>query len=197
MTNALLATDVNAQARSGYHTGKSYLDLRQQLGIEKISIDSTENQGQSTPDTASLVTNTKSPLMAVLLSAVPGGGQIYNGSYWKVPIIWGVQAFFVTQWIYNNKQYRSYRSQFADSLAAGPPFDQSTSQRQYYLVTLETIRDAYRDQRDSFAWYMAGVYVLSMVDAYVDAELSGFNVSPNLSATPAGPTLTVTLSVKF
>lgn len=142
-------------------------------------------------DTSTAIIKQKSALTAVLLSVViPGGGQIYNGSYWKVPIIYGLQAFFVTQWISNNKTYQSFRTQYDDSLKAGA--------NSYYLLQLQQDRDAFHDQRDSYAWYIAGVYVLSMLDAYVDAELSGFDVSPKLGVAPDGSaSVAVSVRVKF
>jgi Family of unknown function (DUF5683) len=136
-------------------------------------------------DTSVLIVKQKSALAAVLLSAViPGGGQIYNGSYWKVPIIYGIQGFFIYEWISNNKTYQSFRTQYDnydDSLKAGKP-----SYSSGYLGQLQGFRDAYHDQRDSYAWYMAGVYALSVLDAYIDAELSGFDVSPSLGLAPDG-----------
>ncbi len=140
-------------------------------------------------DTSNAGPELKSPLVAVLLSAaIPGGGQVYNGSYWKVPIIIGAQVFFVTQWLSNNKSYEYYRTQYSNSISVYPPYGD---------LNLKDLRDSYRDQRDSYAWYMAGVYLLSLVDAYVDAELSGFEVSPNLSSTPAGTAVALNLRVRF
>lgn len=157
--------------------------------MERFPTDSTS--GDSSEATISETTkhNIKSPLVAVLLSAaVPGGGQVYNGSYWKVPIIIGAQAYFVSQWLSNNKSYEYYRTQYSNSITTSQPFGNTN---------LMNLRDAYRDQRDSFAWYAAGVYLLSMVDAYVDAELSGFNVSPNLTSTPSGTAVAVAFRLRF
>lgn len=150
-----------------------------------LSFDST------TIDTSVVIVKQKSALTAILLSAViPGGGQIYNGSYWKVPIIYGLQGFFVYEWIQNNNSYRSFRTQLQDSINADPS---SLS-----IGQLQNYRDAYRDQRDSYAWYMAGVYVLSILDAYIDAELSGFDISPNLGFAPDGSTTAaISFRVKF
>jgi len=130
-------------------------------------------------DTSVVIIKQKSALTAVFLSAViPGGGQIYNRSYWKVPIIYGLEAFFVSQWISNNRSYQSLRAQWQDSLNANA--------NPGIVGQLQDNRDAYHDQRDSYAWYMAGVYVLSVLDAYIDAELSGFDVSPSLGFAPDG-----------
>lgn len=190
---------LNAQTLFGNSISNRSLQLERELGLQSYAIDSSAaNHGEVT-DSSGIKSDQRSPLAAVLLSMViPGGGQVYNGSYWKVPIIIGVQAFFVSQWISNNKLYQSYRSQFADSLAAGPPYNLSSYQRQYNLSALQGTRDGYRDQRDSYAWYIAGAYLLSMLDAYVDAELSGFDVSPNLTSTPLnGATVAIAFRLKF
>ena len=107
----------------------------------------------------------KSPWGAVLRSAIfPGWGQIYNESYWKVPIVWGAMGWFVYVWIDNNNKYNDYRSLY----------------QQYpdYSV-YKKYRDFYRDQRDEFAIYFALTYVLNLVDAYVDAHLFDFSVDNN------------------
>jgi hypothetical protein len=103
----------------------------------------------------------KSPWLAVLQSAVvPGLGQIYNESYIKAPIIWGAAALLVYGWIYNDDLYDEYRLLYL----------QTENSRH------RTIRDFYRDQRDLFTIYMGLLYLLNLVDAYVDAHLFDFNV---------------------
>jgi Family of unknown function (DUF5683) len=174
---------VNSRCDSG-----SLLALSRQLGIQAITVDSSGQPAPQVADTLADNPRQKSPLLAVLFSAVPGGGQIYNGSYWKVPIIWGVQAYFVSQWITNNKNYKLYQSKYSASI---------TSTNTAGDATIKNIRNTFLDQRDSYAWYIAGTYLLSMLDAYVDAELSGFDVSPDLGYTPAGKNLAVSFRVKF
>ncbi len=166
----------------------SLLALSQQLRIQKVVVDSSGQASSQVADTLADNPHQKSALLAVLFSAVPGGGQIYNGSYWKVPIVWGMQAFFVSQWIANNKNYKLYQSKYSSSIT---PTNTAGD------LTLKDIRNTYLDQRDSYAWYIAGTYLLSMLDAYVDAELSGFDVSPNLGCAPSGKELAVSFRVKF
>ncbi len=106
----------------------------------------------------------KSPWGAVGRSAIiPGWGQIYNESYWKAPVIWGVMGWFVYNWIDNNNKYIDYKD--------------------LYLQTEESLylkyRDFYRDQRDEFAIYVVLTYFLNLVDAYVDAHLFDFSVNEN------------------
>ena len=104
----------------------------------------------------------KSPWGAVLRSAiVPGLGQIYNESYWKAPVIWGIMGWFVYNWVDNNNKYIDYKNQYI----------QTNSQ------LLIRYRDFYRDQRDEFAIYIVLTYFLNLVDAYVDAHLFDFSVS--------------------
>lgn len=112
----------------------------------------------------------KSPWGAVLRSAViPGWGQLYNESYWKVPVVWGVAGWFVYNWIDTNNEYIKYRDLYIES-------DQGI-----YLSR----RDFYRDQRDYFAIYLTLTYLLNLVDAYVDAHLFDFTVSEDfLTRTP-------------
>lgn len=106
----------------------------------------------------------KSPWGAVARSAIiPGWGQIYNESYWKAPVIWGIMGWFVYGWIDNNNNYKDYKN--------------------LYIQTGETLymdyRDFYRDQRDEFAIYLVLTYFLNLVDAYVDAHLFDFSVDEN------------------
>jgi Family of unknown function (DUF5683) len=187
----------HAQVTGSRSDPGSLLALRERLGVQRVAVDSTGQVAVQFADTSSVERHQKSALAAVLFSAVPGGGQIYNGSYWKVPIVWGIQGFFVYEWILNNRTYRSYRTEFSDSLAAGPPYQSSDLTRQVNLNTLQDLRNAAQDQRDSYAWYIAGTYLLSILDAYVDAELSGFDVSPGLGSAPSGKSVAVSFSLKF
>ncbi|MDP4117043.1 MAG: DUF5683 domain-containing protein, partial [Bacteroidota bacterium] len=106
----------------------------------------------------------KSPWGAVLRSAVvPGLGQIYNQSYWKAPVVWGVSGWFVYNWFYNDKKYKDNKELY----------------RKFNVTTYRTNRDFYRDQRDLFAIYLGITYFLNLVDAYVDAHLFDFTVDEN------------------
>lgn len=109
---------------------------------------------------------TKSPWNAVFKSAVlPGLGQIYNESYWKVPVIWGLIGWFGYNWWYNNNFYKDYRSLYQKSIIDGNE-----------NIIYKRIREFYRDQRDLFAIYVGLTYFLNLVDAYVDAHLFNFEV---------------------
>lgn len=123
----------------------------------------TDLSNQFTTDTVFVMS--KSPWGAVARSAViPGWGQFYNESYWKIPLIWGTAAWFVYNWVDNNKLYKNYKSLY------------QTSELEYY----RRLRNFYRDQRDKFTIYLGLLYLLNLVDAYVDAHLFDFNVNENM-----------------
>jgi len=107
---------------------------------------------------------TKSPLGAVLRSAVlPGWGQIYNESYIKAPIVWGILGGLAAGWIHNNNKYLENRNLFIQ-----------TGNERY-----RTLRGFYRDQRDLVSIYIGLTYLLNIIDAYVDAQLFDFSVEEN------------------
>jgi len=120
-----------------------------------------ENAGDKSISTDSVFVSTKSPWTAVLMSAViPGAGQIYNESYWKAPIIWGLAGWLVYNWVQNNNSYKENRDIYL-----------KTGNENY-----RKLRTFYRDQRDLFTIYMGLTYLLNLVDAYVDAQLFDFSV---------------------
>ena len=125
-------------------------------------------------DTASVgYTPTKKPGVALLFSAVlPGAGQFYNESYWKIPILVGFGYYLASQWIDNNDSTKHYRDLFTKSITSELPSGNS----QYQLL-----REFYKDQRDMFSWYFFIYYIVNLVDAYVDASLYDFNVGEDLS----------------
>ena len=119
-----------------------------------------------------VVMQTKSPGVAMALSAVlPGAGQAYNESYWKVPIALGLGAYFVSQWLHYNRLTSDARGQFEESVRNDPPGDPN----------LLRLREFYKDQRDTYTWYFLIFYLVNIGDAYVDAALFDFTVSDDLS----------------
>jgi hypothetical protein len=122
--------------------------------------DTVQKKIDNPSDTAFVMS--KSPLGAVLRSAViPGWGQIYTESYWKVPVIWGAAAWLIYNWIWNNNQYKQFNNLFNQT--------SNTDDLSYAHF--------YEDQRDLFAIYMGLTYLLNLVDAYIDAQLFDFSVS--------------------
>lgn len=133
------------------------------------------------------------PTRAVWLSALfPGLGQVYNRRYWKLPII--VAGFmglgYATNW--NNTQFQDYSQGYRDLLDQDPAtrsymnfFPPTTKEedldKSWLTSVLKSRKDYYRRNRDLCIICMAGLYLLAMVDAYVDAAMAHFDISPNLS----------------
>jgi hypothetical protein len=119
----------------------------------------------------------KNPRKATLLSAVlPGAGQVYNGKTWKVPILYAgilTNVYFIQ---YNNRRYESFREALF-ALDAGKT-NQFPSLNRAALVRNV---DYWRQNRDLTLLLLLGIYALNLVDANVDAHLSGFDVSDNIS----------------
>ncbi len=114
----------------------------------------------------------KSPWGAVLRSAIlPGWGQIYNHSYIKAPIIWGLGAWLTYLWFWNNKNYKDALNNYNFYNLKYPGSAESSRYLNY--------KNFYQDQRDLVAIYMGLTYLLNMVDAYVDAELYDFSFKEN------------------
>lgn len=133
------------------------------------------------------------PTRAVWLSALfPGLGQIYNRRYWKLPIIVGgyLGLGYATNW--NNNMLRDYTRAYNDIMDNDPStnsymdfFPTTTSEssldKTWLTNVLRTRKNFYRRNRDLCIIAMVGVYLLAMVDAYVDASLSHFDITPELA----------------
>ena len=117
-------------------------------------------------------------MVPVYLSAVlPGAGQIYNGKWWKVPIIYAGLAG--TYYLYANLDYQ-YHVLLQDvvTLQNGYPYTMTGITD---ISTLKSTKDQFRNWRDLTGIGFSLVWILNVVDAYVDAEFMDFDVSPDLS----------------
>lgn len=118
----------------------------------------------------------------------PGAGQVYNKSYWKVPIVIGgmVSMAYVIDW--NTRGFKRYKNAYtlrADFEANPGNYPDGVSkdefQGRYPATYLKNLRDAYRRNRDLSIILTAAVYAFQVIDAHVDAHLKDFDVSDNLT----------------
>ena len=127
-----------------------------------------------------------------LALVIPGGGQIYNRKYWKLPIVYGGFLGCIYALTWNNMMYKDYSQAFLDIsdkdpgtksyekfMHLGRVIDDSNIER--YKTIFKNRKDKYRRWRDLSFFVMVGIYALSVIDAYVDAELSVFDISKDLS----------------
>ena len=127
-----------------------------------------------------------------LAIVLPGAGQIYNRKYWKLPIIYGgfVGCAYAITW--NNQMYHDYSQAYLDImdddpntqsynqfLHLGATIDASNIER--YKEIFRKRKDKFRRWRDMGTFVMIGIYAFSVIDAYVDASLSEFDISDDLS----------------
>lgn len=133
------------------------------------------------------------PTRAVWMSALfPGLGQLYNRRYWKLPIVIGAYMGlgYATSW--NNGMLNDYTKGYRDIMDNDPDtksymdffppnIKESDLDKSWLTNVLKSRKDYYRRNRDLCIIAMVGVYLVAMVDAYVDASLSHFDITPELS----------------
>lgn len=131
----------------------------------------------------------KAMWMAVV---IPGGGQIYNRKYWKLPLVYGGFVGCLYAWRWNGQMYSDYSQAYIDITDDDPNTKSyerfmhlgkiiDDSNLSFYQEVFRKRKDMYRRWRDLSIFCTVGVYLLSIVDAYVDASLSQFDISDDLS----------------
>lgn len=126
-----------------------------------------------------------------LAIVIPGGGQVYNHKYWKLPLVYGGFLGCVYAMSWNNTMYRDYSQAYIDIMDN----DENTKSYENFIPSHYDIeankerlkelfkrkKNYYRRFRDLSMFCMIGVYALSIIDAYVDAEMSSFDISRDLT----------------
>ncbi len=160
---------------------------------DTLQLATTDNPGRKTKKKTDWTTWQPNPQRAMWLAIVlPGGGQIYNRKYWKLPIIYGgmMGCLYAMNW--NNMMYRDYSQAYLDIMDDDPTtqsYNQflhlgkqiDNSNRERYKEIFKSRKDKFRRWRDLSFFCLIGVYAFSVIDAYVDAELSQFDISKDLS----------------
>ncbi len=134
-------------------------------------------------ETVSLIKK-KKPGRAALFSAVlPGAGQVYNGKYWKVPLVYSALGSAVFFFEYNNKLYKKYLAGYKERIEheADPTVPETIFSEDISTDVLLQYKNDSRRNRDLSIVIFSAVYILNIIDAVVDAELSDFDVSDDLS----------------
>ena len=126
-----------------------------------------------------------------LALVIPGGGQIYNRKYWKLPIVYGGFLGCVYALTWNGQMFNDYSKAYLDITDSDPntksyekmlpPNYNISGQESRFQNIFKSKKDTFRRFRDLSIFAFGGVYLLSVIDAYVDAELSTFDLSHDLS----------------
>lgn len=185
----LISFDVRAQIASD--TTRLPLDtlsLRPKLTVEKYVV--------QIPDTLKPVAFKPDPMKVVWMGAIlPGFGQILNRKYWKLPIVYGgfLGCAYAISW--NTGMYQTYKTAYRDIIDNDPATisylqiipkgytidSPGIGGEAQWQKTLQTKQDVYRRYRDLSIIVSVGYYALTLVEAYVDAQLYDFDISPDLS----------------
>jgi hypothetical protein len=172
--------------------------LYDKSGVKTIVVQVTDSMKPKAfkPDPAKVV------WMAAIL---PGYGQILNKKYWKLPIVYGgfLGCAYAITW--NDGRYQSYKNAYLDILRynSDPSYQKIVQANTgavsfyqilpkgatidnlggfaQYTVLLQQAQDGSRRYRDLSVIISIAYYALTIVDAYVDAQLYDFDISPDLS----------------
>jgi len=119
------------------------------------------------------------PKKSLMWAIIPGGGQVYNRRYWKVPLVYAAMGGIVYAIDYNQSNYRRLKTALGLKLD-GKPHEFSGTQIDNVL-TLRTLRDDF-DKNTQLSYIgMVLVYALQGVEAYTDAHLMDFDIGDDLS----------------
>lgn len=146
------------------------------------------------PDTATVNVWKPDPTRVVWMAAIiPGYGQIMNKKYWKLPLVYGgfLGCAYAITW--NGIRYEAYKTAYRDIIDTDPNTNShieilprgytiaSIGGEATYTNVLKTGQDRFRRYRDLSIIASIGYYAITIVDAYVDAQLFDFDISPDLS----------------
>ena len=201
---ALFFSALSVFSQSGNDSLRIYPDSIINLSTNKVilnqKVDSIQVEDVSNPAVLKA-----DPTKVLWMSAIlPGSGQILNKRYWKLPFVYGGFMGFAYAISWNNSRYSSYKLAYRDIMDADPNTNSfldilpkgyeyvptgaiqkdknkiAISQEQYTRI-LKTNQDGFRRYRDLSIILSVGFYALVVLDAYVDAHLADFDISPDLS----------------
>ncbi len=168
------------------------------VNAQETSVSETKKTEEKKPNIFNRKSKTDStkvkihtPRTASIRSAIlPGLGQAYNKSYWKIPVVYGALGVTVGIFSFNLKNYKDTRFAYQAMYKAALPLPQRDS-TDYSKIrpdlvplsseSLKFYRDQYRRDIDYSVLFFLLAWGLNVVDATVDAHLKTFDISPELS----------------
>lgn len=177
---SLLPVSVSAQEEDTIHVA----DIEAPM-LEQVSLPAKPRR-----DWTSWKPSAKRAMWLALVA--PGAGQMYNRKFWKLPLVYGGFVGCIYAYSWNNMMYQDYTRAYMDImddddsthsydqfLHLGMQIDSSNLSR--YQDLFKKRKDRFRRYRDLSLFCIIGVYALSVIDAYVDASLSEFDISDDLT----------------
>ncbi len=199
-----------------------FLAINQKAEAQQVNM-AVDSLRKSTPVEKKTLSPKKASIYAALF---PGLGQIYNGKYWKLPIVYGGYVGLIYIFGWNNNNYNDYSQAYRtiaqfrnasempaadrtylDNFIKNPSVNlDNPSHFSYMTTSIKSGKDFYRRNRDLTIIAIAALHILSIIDASVDANLFDFDISDDLSMKlePASiringqnPVIGVNLALKF
>lgn len=123
---------------------------------------------------------------AIMSAIIPGSGQIYNGKWWKTPIIYAGFGGFGYLAYSNFSDYRlfltAYKYKTGDLDEGVIPSEDAIRLAEYYQAgQLKSYKDSYRRNFELYCIIMVAWYGLNIVDAIVDGHLYTYDIGDDLS----------------
>lgn len=201
---SLLIPLISFGQNESIETSSSEFEIQKIPGGSPIIQDSLpgrniEEMMNSSPPPKDEFQMSKSPTEAILWTFLfPGAGQIYVESYWKAPIFAAGAGLLAYNAIANHNEFNTFDNEantvqteinnLEKELETIPTDDPLYETIQTNILinktTLQSInksKEVYRNNRDQSIFFMAGIYLLAAVDAYVGAHLFDFSVGDDLS----------------
>ncbi len=189
----IIVSDTTAIVDSVYPIEQPLLLMMDSVAVSTLVADSTALSTDTIVIPGAVSAFNPDGMRAVWLSALcPGLGQIYNRRYWKLPIVVGgfVGLVYATSW--NNRMLSDYQQAYLDIMDTDPstnsymdffpPYYKEENLDKTWLTNLlKTRKDSYRHYRDYCIVGMVALYLVCILDAYVDAELYHFDMSTDLA----------------
>jgi TM2 domain-containing membrane protein YozV len=153
----------------------SFADAQQQDTVaQSTTTEVTEKPSKNTFFTVFRGNPGKAALYSLI---IPGSGQLYNGQWWKVPFVYGIEGGLFVYAYWNTSKYKDFKTGYQQMLDGEiVSFKGLTQASQVRLF-----RDKYQRQKD-FAWvYFAISHLLNVVDAFVSRHLREFDMDEDLS----------------
>jgi len=144
-----------------------------------------------------------SPRSALIRSAIiPGWGQLYVKKPLKAAMYISLEAYHIYRLVEYNSIYQYVKDTKEsvgvvvwNSLSEAEKKEQVKTVTGYDL-TLNTWRP--REKRNKYAWWCFGIYIIGMLDAYVDAHLYNFpSDNIELAMDPQAKSIGINISFNF
>lgn len=189
LTHAPLLTTTNSEKNLNFGANDTLLKNIDTIDIIFPEDERALKEQERALRRAQFVPNPQRALWLALI--IPGAGQAYNRKYWKLPLVYGGFLGCTYAFTWNQQMYSDYSQAYLDIMDDNPETDSYMDflppkysiegREDHFKQLFKNRKNRYRRWRDLSAFCFVGVYILSVIDAYVDAQLSEFDITPDLS----------------